>query len=251
MSRGTARSMSSSGRPSRGAITALELLAADDRVRRGGRGDDDVGALELGGQLVEAHAVAAEALRERAARSRRRLATKIVRTPWSASARAVSSLVSPAPRISTCAVREIAERARARARRRPTTRDTRLAAIAVSRRTRLPVGSAARNRRLVSGPVVPCVERELVGALDLALDLGLADDHRLEPGGDAEEVARRVAVAQRVDRVDELGRPDPGLAGEHPERRRSRPRPGRRRRGRARCGCRSRSRPPRGPPRRR
>ena len=34
-------------------------------------------------------------------------------------------------------------------------------------------------------------ERQLVGALHLALDLGLADDHRVEPGGDPEEVPRR------------------------------------------------------------
>ena len=89
-------------------------------------------------------------------------------------------------------------------------------------------------------------ERHLVGALDLALDLGLADDHRLEAAGDAEELARGVAVARRVDR------PRAARSGGCPARRascaehaRSRPRPGRRRRGRARCGCRSRSRRPR------
>ena len=35
------------------------------------------------------------------------------------------------------------------------------------------------------------LERELVRALDLALDLGLADDHRLEPRGHAVQVPRR------------------------------------------------------------
>ena len=40
-------------------------------------------------------------------------------------------------------------------------------------------------------------QRELVGALDLPLDLGLAHDHRVQPGGDAEQVADRVASRGR------------------------------------------------------
>ena len=60
-------------------------------------------------------------------------------------------------------------------------------------------------------------ERRLVGALDLARDLGLADDHRVEAGDDPVEVARRLAVAVGVDRPGELGGADPGLAGEHRE----------------------------------
>ena len=47
MSRGTARSISSSGRSRARGHHQLELLALDDVVRRVGRGDDDVGALEL------------------------------------------------------------------------------------------------------------------------------------------------------------------------------------------------------------
>ena len=42
----------------------VELVALDDVVRRVRRRDDDVGALELGRQLVEAHGMPAEALRE-------------------------------------------------------------------------------------------------------------------------------------------------------------------------------------------
>ena len=53
---------------------------------------------------------------------------------------------------------------------------------------------------------MPRLARGLVGAADLALDLVLADDHRLEARGDAEEVPGRVAVAQRVDRLRELRR---------------------------------------------
>ena len=42
----------------------LELLVPDDRVRRGGRGDHDVGLHQLLGQAVEPDDRAAEALRE-------------------------------------------------------------------------------------------------------------------------------------------------------------------------------------------
>jgi hypothetical protein len=55
-------------------------------------------------------------------------------------------------------------------------------------------------------------EGHLVGALHLALDLGLADDHRVEPRGHLEQMADRLLVAQRVDRVHQLGRADVGLA---------------------------------------
>ena len=51
-------------------------------------------------------------------------------------------------------------------------------------------------------------------SLHLALDLGLADDHRLQAGGHPEEVARGLAVARRVDRLGELGRADRGAAGQ-------------------------------------
>jgi hypothetical protein len=79
---------------------------------------------------------------------------KIVVTPWSASARAVRSLVSPAPMTTTL-----------RSARSPTTWRasstatvetlTRSRPMPVWVRTRLPASSAARNRRFVSGPVVP------------------------------------------------------------------------------------------------
>jgi hypothetical protein len=60
-------------------------------------------------------------------------------------------------------------------------------------------------------------ERELVRALDLALDLRLADDHRLQAAGDPVQVARSVAVAQRVHAAHQLRGPDRGAPGEDPE----------------------------------
>ena len=47
-------------------------------------------------------------------------------------------------------------------------------------------------------------QRALVGALDLALDLGLADDHRVEPADHAVEVPRGVAVTRRVQRARQV-----------------------------------------------
>ena len=113
-------------------------------------------AQQLVGQLVEPDDRCRRSAAARlSARSAWRLATKIVPAPWSASARAVSSLVSPAPRITTWRVLQAAEHAQrevdgdrgdahaARAdRRSPSARACRCV-------------SAAANRRLVSGPVQP------------------------------------------------------------------------------------------------
>ena len=62
--------------------------------------------------------------------------------------------------------------------------------------------------------MLPGAHRRLVRAADLALDLRLADDHRLEARGHAVELARGVAVARGVDLLRELRRADPRAAGE-------------------------------------
>ena len=81
------------------------------------------------------------------ARSACRLATKIVPTPWWASAWAVSSLVSPAPRITTWRSARPPSTSWARSTATEGTL-TRVEPMPVSERTRLPVVSAAANRRL-------------------------------------------------------------------------------------------------------
>ncbi len=88
------------------------------------------------------------------ARSACRLATKTVLTPWSARARAVSSLVSPVPMTTTWRWLRSPSTARARSTAMLGTL-TRPAPNAVSERTRLPVRRAAANSLLVRGPVVP------------------------------------------------------------------------------------------------
>ena len=67
-------------------------------------------------------------------------------------------------------------------------------------------------------PGDPLHQGQLVRPLDLTLHLGLADDHRIEPAGHAEEVAHRLDVAQRIQPAEQLGGPHLGLARERGER---------------------------------
>ena len=84
--------------------------------------------------------------------------------------------------------------------------------------------------------------------LHLAEDLRLAQHHRIEPGGDAEGMARRGAVFQHVGVGLELGRRDAAVLGQPVDGRPDQGRPVRRmRRPRtARCGCRWTGAPPPG-----
>ena len=193
-----------------------ELLDADDRVGGGGGADDDVGARELLGEPVEPHDRAAEALRE--------------------SERAVGVAVGDEDRAGAL----VGERLRGQLARLAGAEDHDVAlaqaaehaggevdgdgghahaagADAGLRAHALAGGQRGAEEAVGERPGVPGRERGLVGALDLPLDLGLADDHRLEPGGDPEQLTRGVAVARRVDRLGELGGADRGVVGEQPE----------------------------------
>ena len=153
MSRGTARSSSSSGRPPRASQTTASSSAPTSAC------GDDVDAITMSARSSSAGSASNATVSppkrwaSAIARSRRRLATNIVETPCSVSARAVSSAVSPAPMISTWRPARPSSAARATS----TATEATLpppAPTAVSLRTRLPVASAARNSLLVSGPVV-------------------------------------------------------------------------------------------------
>ena len=94
---------------------------------------------------------------------------------------------------------------------------TRLEPIAVSERTRLPVVSAAANRRLVSGPVLPARIAASWARLTwpwISASPTIIDSR---PDGDPVELAGGVAVARRVDRLGQLGRADLRAAGQQPE----------------------------------
>ena len=58
------------------------------------------------------------------------------------------------------------------------------------------------------------VARGRVRGLDLAEDLRLADDERVEAGGDAEQMARRIGAAMAVEVVGERGRVDAVVVAE-------------------------------------
>ena len=173
-----------------------ELLGADDRVRRGGRGDHDVGALELAGSASNEPEAPPKRCASAIARSRRRLATNIVVTPCAWNARAVCSDVLAGADDHDVPRGQLAQRGARRVDRDRRhggvpDRDRGLRAHALAGRQRgaeQPVGQRPGRAR---------GQRALVGALDLALDLGLADDHRVQPADDAVEVPRGVAVARR------------------------------------------------------
>ena len=145
------------------------------------------------------------------------MATNSVCTPRSRSARAVSSAFSPAPITSTR--RSVSSPRKSAASCTATVEiDTFERAIAGLRAHAL-----AGRERVAEQPVRDRAadaldQRHLVGALDLTLDLGLADDHRVEPGGDREQVLDGLAAAQRVERAAQLGRTQPGLTRQDRER---------------------------------
>ena len=151
------------------------------------------------------------------ARSAWRLATKIVPAPRSASACAVSSLVSPAPRITTWRSRRSPEQLDGEPDRGGG--DAHVAGTDAGLRAH-PLAGRQRGAPQAVGerPGAAGLQRRLEGALDLPLDLGLADDHRFQAGGHPVEVARGVAVARRVDLLRQLGEADRGVVGEHPQR---------------------------------
>src|SRR3954469_1932718 len=222
MSRGTAMSMSTSGRRARCSMTSSMSSGPMSEwggggERRGVGGDDDVGVEQPLRELVEGADRPAEAVGQRAGAAgvavgdedrRDALVGQRLRRALARLARADDD---------DAALREVADGlAREldgdRRDADPLAADAGLRADALARLERGAEQAvrhrAGRARR----------QRELVRAADLALDLGLADDHRLEPAGDAVELARGVAVARRVDDLREGGRADARARGELRER---------------------------------
>ena len=115
--------------------------------------------------------------------------------------------------------------------------DTAWRPMPVSVRARLPTSTAWRNVRDSSWPRGAFALGGLPRLADLPEDLALADDHRVEPRGDAEEVRDRGVVVVRVELVGEGVGVDARAVGEEV------PHVARCRRGtgscgrRPRCGC--------------
>ena len=153
-SRGTAMSIRSSGRASRSRITTSS--SSGPTIACGEEVEETMmsACTSCSGSPSSPTTEPPKRSARLSARSACRLATKIVPAPCDASARAVNSLVSPAPMMTTLRSRSPPTMLSARSTATDGTL-TRLAPIAVSERTRLPVLSAAANRRFDRGPVQP------------------------------------------------------------------------------------------------
>ena len=77
------------------------------------------------------------------------------------------------------------------------------APIAVSERARRPVEIAVRKRSVSPGPTVPAALAGAERVTDLAEDLRLAEDERVEARGDATQVARDVLSRVHVEMVEQ------------------------------------------------
>ena len=173
----------------------LELLSAHDRVGRGGRAEHDVGREQLVGQFVQPDDRPAEAFGQ---------AQRAVGVAVGDEDRARALLgESPCGQLAglagaqdhDVALLEIAEDAL-----REIDRDRRHADAARADRG-FRADALARPQRGCEQAVGqrtarPGADRGLVRTPHLPLDLGLADDHRLQPRGDAVQLARGVAVAR-------------------------------------------------------
>ena len=186
-------------------------------MRGRGAADDDVGIDDLAGQVVEANGLAAEALRQPD-----RAVVAPVRDEHGAHAAVRERLrgqlaVLSGPYHQHAPGLEIAQRIageidgdRRHRHARASERGLRAHPLAGAERV---AEEPVRDR-----PRGALDERQLVRALHLPLDLGLADDHRVEPGRDREQVTHGVGAAERVEAAEQLGRPDARLARQLGER---------------------------------
>ena len=183
-------------------------------VRGVGRGDDDVGLGQLLGQLLEADGAAVEALGQPD-----RAVVVAVGDEDGADA---AGDQGPGDQLGGLAgaddqhpaVGEVAERPPRQLDRDRGNRDALLADPGLLAGAAAG-GEGAAEEAVEDRPGAALDQGQLVGAFDLALDLGLADDHRVEPGGDPQQVAGGLDRAQRVEVAEQLGRADLRLAGEH------------------------------------
>ncbi len=239
--------MMNSGRPRRCAQGRLDALPGQDRRRRAGGGDDHVGLGERGVELGPRHDRAADVGGQRlgvgggAAADGdplRLLRGEVPRRQLGHLAGADDEhrrVAQVADDLARQAERRVADRHRAFG-------QLGLAPHALAGGER-GVEQAVEER---AGRVL--IGRGRVGLLHLAEDLRLADDERIEPGGDPEQVAGGVGFAAGVDvRPQIVGRHGAGRRQEAGQSPRGRPR-GCGRSRRARSGCRSRAAPPRRAP---
>src|SRR5215207_5269736 len=188
----------------------LDVLTPNDGLGRTRRSDDDVGALELLLNTLEWESGAAEAFRQlggsvqRAIRDDRDLRTARQEVPGRLLADPARTAEKNQPSV------EAAEDLLSKCRRGGWDRRGRLAD------SRLRAGLSPGVERLAEEAVEQGAGRAGVESrANLAQDLALARDQRIEPCGDAEQMQCRRLVAQPIERAPELGlalEQDPGRA---------------------------------------
>ena len=183
-----------SGRPPRAAARPRPPAAAPARSRRCSRPRTSASASSpassSSGPRGRRRALAAS----RSARSAERLATTTSSaTPRRRSVATASAPIEPAPTITSARCRG-ASGAEHRGRRRParpTTTDAPARSMPVSACTRLPTRSACCMSSCSTLPTASGSAAARVRVAQLAEDLRLADHHRVQAGGDREQVLRR------------------------------------------------------------
>ena len=213
MSRGTAMSTISSGRPARASSTGSELVGLEERRGRAGGGEEHVDVGERGGDVGRG------ARPGRRTRSASATAVSQVRlammssVPALASPSAMASPMSPAP--STSPARPS----------RPPRRSAAMATAAcdteVMWRADAGVGAGplaglegVAEQQVEGRPGGALLAGPVPGLLHLAEDLALAEHGRVEPGGHAEEVGDGRGVVVDVEVVAEVLGGEEGDLGE-------------------------------------
>ena len=234
-----------SGRSPRAASAGRTCSARHDGVRRGGRAHEDVDVGERAPTLLVVHRDSAVALRELDGALERPVGDD--RRPHALPAQALERELRHLARAEDHRARAgersedlLRQLHRRRAHRRGAARDRRLGPNATGDRQRRLEEAIEHGSRLRAA-LFPRIAH-------LPVDLRFAEHHGIETAGDAEEVARRLAVAAHIARATtrRSRRRDAPTARATQRAPRRRPIP----RDRSRCGCRSRggrSRAPRRP----
>ena len=150
----------------------------------------------------------------RSAWDRVRLATTMRPAPSWASTVADSALIEPAPTTRADAAGQRADDAPAASSRPAVTSERPARSMPVSVRARLPTRSACWTSAAEDAPGGAGVLRQPQRHADLAEDLALADDHRVQAAGDREQVGDGAVLVVHVEVRRQVVEGDAGVAGE-------------------------------------
>ncbi len=213
MSRGSARSSRNSGAGPALGLDGRDELGAEDQLGGAGARDDEVDVGQLGPHRLHRDSAPADVAASRSPWAKVRFAMTISARPSRASVVAVSALIEPAP---TTRARRPASGAELGAGVRDADPDQRAAGL-VDRG--LGAGPLADPQRVLDELVQDAAGgagllRQGQRGADLTDDLALADDHRVQPARDAEQVLDRAVLVVHVQVRGQLLQPEAGVPGE-------------------------------------